>query len=51
MFQSQDPQQITYLIDGVQLKQKQWFAVTVNASYDETKALANMNSFVTSQTH
>ena len=41
---------ITDLIDGVQLKLKGTVssAVTVNASYDETKALANMNSFVTS---
>ena len=41
---------VTDLIDGVQLKLKGTVssAVTVNASYDETKALANMNSFVTS---
>ena len=39
---------ITDLIDGVQLKLKGTVssATTVEASYDETKALANMNSFV-----
>ena len=41
---------ITDLINGVQLEIKGTVssAVTVNASYDETNALANMNSFVTS---
>ena len=41
---------ITDLIDGVQLEINGTVssAVTVNASYDETNALANMNSFVTS---
>ena len=41
---------ITDLIDGVQLEIKGTVssAVTVNASYDETNALANMTSFVAS---
>ena len=41
---------ITDLIDGVQLKINGTVssAVTVNASYDESNALANMTSFVTS---